>query len=118
MIHIYNPENTDYDKNGDMTLTPSSATAHLVLNGVWEAELKHPIDAEGRWRYINEEAVVKMPSFNGEQLFRIKHKTKSDSGVTATLEPIFMDAVDDCFLVDIRPTNKTGQVEVRKSLVD
>ncbi|MFR8874756.1 MAG: hypothetical protein ACLVHV_15780 [Oscillospiraceae bacterium] len=60
-------------------------------------------------KYIIEESVIKAPSFNGDQLFRVKEKEKSDSGVSATLEPIFMDAMNDCFLVDVRPTEKTGQ---------
>ena len=109
MIQIYKADNTLYDKNGDMTLTPSSASVHVALNGSWEANLEHPVDEEGRWRYIVEGAVVKMPSFNGDQLFRIKKKEKSDSGVTATMEPIFYDAKDDCWLTDIRPTDKNGQ---------
>ena len=50
-----------------------------------------------------------MPSFNREQLFRIKHTEKAETGVSANAEPIFMDAREDCFLEDIRPTNKTGQ---------
>lgn len=109
MIQIYGPTNTNYEKNGDMTLIPSEATVHPILNGAWEASLSHPLDAEGRWKYIVDEAVVKMPSFNGDQLFRIKKKEKSDSGITATMEPIFMDAMGDCFLTDVRPTNATGQ---------
>lgn len=109
MIQIYNPDNTDFEKNGDMTLFPSSATVHTILNGSWFAELEHTIDAEGRWKYIQEEAVIKMPSFNGEQLFRIKSKEKSDSGVVCEMEPIFFDSIGDCFLKDIRPTGKNGQ---------
>lgn len=109
MIQLYRPDNTDYKNNGDITLEPSSATVHTVLNGTWEAELDHPIDQKGKWKEIAEEAVIKMPSFNGNQLFRIKRIEKSDSGVTATLEPIFMDAMNDCFLVDVRPTIKNGQ---------
>lgn len=109
MIQIYSPTNTNYEKNGDMTLMPSEATVHPILNGAWEAALTHPLDAEGRWKYIVDEAVVKMPSFNGDQLFRVKKKEKSDSGITATMEPIFMDAMGDCFLTSVRPTNATGQ---------
>lgn len=109
MIQLYSPTNTDYTRNGDMTLMPTSAQVHVILNGAWEASLEHPIDAEGRWKYIAEDAVVKMPSFNGEQLFRIKQTEKKDSGVSAVLEPIFYDSMDDCFLTDIRPTNKNGQ---------
>ena len=109
MIQIYKADNTAYDKNGDMPLTPSSASVHVILNGSWEANIEHPVDEDGRWRYIVDGAVTKMPSFNGEQLFRIKKKAKSDSGVTATMEPIFYDAKDDCWLTDIRPTEKGGQ---------
>lgn len=109
MIQVYSPGNTDFEHNGDMTLFPTEAIVHPILNGEWEVNLEHPIDQEGRWKYIVEEAVVKMPSFNGDQLFRIKKKEKSDSGVTAELQPIFMDAKDDCFLLDVRPTDKTGQ---------
>lgn len=109
MIQIYKPENTNFEANGDMPLLPEKALVHATLNGAWSLELQHPIDGEDRWKYITEEAVVKVPSFNGKQLFRIKHTEKAETGVSATAEPIFMDAKEDCFLEDIRPTNKTGQ---------
>ena len=109
MIQIYSPDNRDYTKNGDMTLFPTEATPQAELNGAWSATLTHPIDKDGRWKYIVENAVVKMPSFNGDQLFRIISKKKSDSGVTAQMEPIFYDAISDCWLTDIRPTGKNGQ---------
>lgn len=109
MIQIYKPENTDYKHNGDMTLLPDEATIHVILNGEWTATLEHPIDSEGRWKYIVDNTVVKMPSFNGEQLFRVKNKEKKDSGVSVDLTPVFLDAKNDCFLVDIRPTDKNGQ---------
>ncbi len=109
MIQIYSPDNRDYTKNGDMTLFPTEATPRAELNGSWSATLTHPIDKDGRWKYIVEDAVVKMPSFNGDQLFRIISKKKSDSGVEAQMEPIFYDAISDCWLTDIRPTGKNGQ---------
>lgn len=109
MIQIYNPSNTNFDKNGDMVLFPTSATSNLVLNGSWSAEIVHPLDDKERYKYIVEEAVVKMPGYNGDQLYRIKSVEKSDSGVTAEMEPIFYDSMDDCWLTDIRPTNDTGQ---------
>lgn len=115
MIQIYSVNNTNYDKNGD-TLLPSSASVHVILNGAWEAELVHPIDPEGRWKSITEESVIKMPSFNGDQLFRIKAVEKQDSGVTATMEPIFYDSMNDCFLEDIRPNGDNGQAALTKML--
>lgn len=110
MIQIYSPTNTNFDKNGDMVLQPSSTTLHCVLNGEWTAELVHPVDEEGRWQHIVENAVVKCPSFlPDDQLYRIKSVSKNDSEVTADLEPVFLDAIGDCWISDIRPTGKTGQ---------
>lgn len=109
MIDIYKSDNTEYDKNGDMTLFPVSANVNAELNGAWTATLEHPIDPRGRWKYIVENAVVRMPSFNGNQLFRIKNVKKRDSGISAQMEPIFYDAIGDCWLVDVRPTAKNGQ---------
>ena len=43
MIQIYLPENTNYERNGDITLLPTVATVHVVLNGNWTVTLKHPI---------------------------------------------------------------------------
>ena len=109
MIQIYRSGNEKFDQNGDMTLIPEQADISVKLNQAWELILLHPIDPEGRWKYIEDEAVIKLPSFNGEQLFRIKDKVKTEHGIEAIAEPIFMDARDDCFLTDIRPTEKTGQ---------
>ena len=109
MIQIYSPGNTDYGKNGDMPIFPTKAEISATLNGTWQLNLEHPIDKSGRWKYIQEDAVVKLPSFNGDQLFRIREKKKASSGITATAEPIFMDSMYDCFLSDIRPTAKNGQ---------
>lgn len=117
MIQLYNPGNTDYTQNGDITLIPTMANIHVILNGAWSAELSHPIDDEGRWKYIQEEAVIKMPSFlPDDQLFRIKKATKSDSGVVAEMEPIFYDSMGDCWLDDIRPTGDSGQTTLNLML--
>lgn len=109
MIQIYELSNTNYNMNGDSVLLPMVAKLSAQINSAWTATLTHPIDDMGRWKYIKEGAVLKMPSFNGEQLFRIKSVSKTDTEITATAEPIFMDSMGDCFLVDVRPTDKTGQ---------
>lgn len=109
MIQIYRPDNTEFGRNGDMTLLPTVMDVEAELNGAWTAEMQHQIDRDGRWKYIQEGAVVKAPSFNGPQLFRITKKEKRDSGMVAEMQPIFFDAKDDCFLTDVRPTDKTGQ---------
>lgn len=109
MIQIYSKSNKNFQQNGDTTLFADIANASVELNGAWSFELHHPIDEDGRWKYLVEDSVIKAPSFNGDQLFRIYSKEKSDDGVYVQAYPIFFDAKNDCFLVDVRPTNKNGQ---------
>ena len=109
MIQIYSKKNTNFSKNGDTALTPDEASLSVELNGVWALNLHHPIDKNEKWKYLEENAVLKAPSFNGDQLFRIYNRRKSDSGINAQAYPIFFDAKDDCFLTDVRPTGKNGQ---------
>lgn len=109
MIQIYKKKNTDFSKNGDSPIFPSSAVVNAELNRAWTLELEHPIDDRKIWKFIEEETVIKVPSFNGDQLFRVRKIEKSDSGIEVKAEPIFLDAKDDCFLADVRPTGKNGQ---------
>lgn len=109
MIQIYSENNKNFSSNGDMTLLPEDASVSVELNGSWNLTMQHPIDQKGRWKYLEEGAVIKAPSFNGEQLFRIYKKEKSEYGVNAEAYPIFFDSKNDCFLTDIRPTGKNGQ---------
>ena len=109
MIQIYEPENIKFSQNGDMVLFPTKCTVQATLNGQWILEMEHPLDTDGRWESIVDYAVIKAPSFNGEQLFRISNKIKTDTHISVTAEPIFMDARNDCFLKDVRPTGKNGQ---------
>ena len=118
MIQIYVQNNTNFDKHGDITLTPTSCEVTMELNSSWSLTLDHTIDEEGRWKYIEAGAVIKAPSYNGEQLFRIIEREKSDSGVSARAEPIFLDSIGDCFLQDVRPTEKNGQQALDIILAD
>lgn len=108
MIQVYSPGNEQFDKNGDTVIYPSEASVLCELNGTWSASLTHPLDAEGRWKYIVENSTIKMPSYNGPQLFRVNYVNKTDV-ISCEMTPVFFNAADDCFLTDKRPTNKTGQ---------
>lgn len=113
MIQIYDSQNTDFEHNGDETLFPEECTVSAELNGTWVLNMTHPIDDEGRWKYIEEEAVIAVPTFMGKkQLFRIDRVStvdQDDSEITAVAYPIFWDSGDDQFLTDSRPTDKNGQ---------
>lgn len=110
MIQCYEKDNTNYDTNGDITLLPTQCELSTEINGAWEFTMSHPIDNEGRWKYLSEEAVISAPTFQGKhQLFRVDKCVKTDSSVEVTAYPIFFDSADDCFLMDVRPTQKSGQ---------
>ena len=110
MIHIYTAENcplsrTDYNNNGDCILTPDSC---IYDTNTRTLTLEHAIDDDGRYKYITESAVIKCPSYNGEQLYRIYNTDKTETEIIAEARPIFYDA-KGVYLFDSRPTNKTGQ---------
>lgn len=110
MIEIYNANNTDFEMNGNITLVPESCIIDAELNGTWEMRLEHPIDEDGRWRYIVEGAVIAAPFLTSKkQLYRIYWKHKEITGISAKARPIFMDAAGEVFLDDVRPTTKNGQ---------
>lgn len=110
MIQIYKASNTDYENNGNSVLYPTSCEVEMNLNGVWLLELRHPLDEESVFKFITNGAVICAPTPIGEkQLFRIYNVIKTDTEVTASARPIFMDSAGDAFLIDTRPTAKNGQ---------
>ena len=110
MIQIYAPNNKNYEMNGDAVLVPSVCENAAELGGSWSLNMTHPIDDEGRWKNIVEEAVISVPTFMGEeQLFRVVEMDKQDTEITVKAYPIFLDSKDEVFLMDKRPTAKTGQ---------
>lgn len=106
MIQIYAPSNTNFSKNGT-SLLPTSCTLSMQVNGIWSVFIENAMD--DRFHNIVENAVLSAPTPYGQQLFRITQMDKSDTGVSAIAVPIFLDAQNDTFIYDQRPTDKTGQ---------
>lgn len=110
MIELFAGTTTTFTgRNGDVILLPTACSVTAEVNGVWELRLEHPLDEEGRWRYIATSAILRVPSYNGKQLFRIKRVDKSETAVVALADPIFFDAGNDCFMMDTHAVNKTAQ---------
>ena len=105
MIEIYLKTNTNYEMNGDITLTPISCTykasEHLVT-------LEHPIDDIGRWKYIDYENVISVEEDGKKKLYRIFNVVKSLYSITAYARSLFFDLIDN-ILLDVRPTLKNGE---------
>ena len=107
MFEIYEKNNTNYDSNGDITLTPTlceyDSRERLIT-------LEHPLDELGRYKYICNDNVISIydPDTKKKQFYRIYEINKTLYDVTAYARPLFYDLVDSIIL-DKRPTNKSGQ---------
>lgn len=105
MIEIYKSDNHNYDYNGDAVLHPSSC---ILSTDDWKLTIENPSDDNAP--LFTREAVVTVPTwYSDRQFFRIYDYEKSESGITAYARPIFYDSAHDAFLIDVRPTDKTGQ---------
>lgn len=104
MIQLYEPSNKNYEMNGDV-LHPTRCEASFILNGAWILDLECPYHSG-----IVPGAVLAVPTpYGDKQLYRIEEAEKNDGYYYATAYPIFLDAKNDCFLFDVRPTDKNGQ---------
>lgn len=117
MIQLYKSANTDYEMNGDYTLSPLSCTFECNLNDAWLLSIENPIDQSLDDFTIG--AVISAPTpYGDKQLFRIYDVTKDDNGIIASAFPIFLDARNDCFLWDVRPSNVTGQTALNQMITN
>lgn len=114
MIEIYLKTNTNYDKNGDITLDPTSC---IYKDSEKELTLEHFLGEDGRWKYINFENVIAAEENGKKKFYRIYNVVRSLYSVTAYARPIFYDLIDKV-LLDVRPTNKIGQEALNIILED
>lgn len=112
MIQLYKASNTEFTSNGDFILDPVITKAELSveLNGTWELTLTAVIEDSGRALEIEQTDVIKVPTFQSDdQLYRVRKVKPNHSTVSVTCDPIFLDSKGDVFLMDVRPTAKSGQ---------
>lgn len=109
MIELYKASNTNFSNHGDIVLSPFSCIIQAEINGTWGLSLTHPLDKEGKFKELVTGAVIKAPSFNGSQLFRIRNTVKANNGISCEADPIFLDARGDAFIQSVHPTGATGQ---------
>ena len=114
MIQVYSANNRDFTRNGDITLINcTSCELTVTLNSTNAITLVHPIDDEGRWKYIEKECVLKVPAPNlPDQLYIVKDVVTTQDEVTATGVAYFLGTKK--VLVDVRPTNTNGQEALDK----
>lgn len=114
MICIYSKNNIDYTKNGDAVLIPTSAYLQITINGAWQLKLTHPYDAEGRYKYLIEGAVIQADVKcirelgSTKQRFRIYNYTRNLTEVEIIAFPVAMEANFDAPVDNIISQNETA----------
>ena len=61
MIHVYGIGNEEYEKNGNVILEPDKGSVRMVAGGNYDLSLVAQMDAEGKWKHLAEEAIIKAP---------------------------------------------------------
>ena len=107
MIQIYHASQTDFTVNG-IEVHASECIFEATINGTWELSMAVPY-SDDRWQDIEDNGVVRVRTPYGAQMFRIYSKDKNKFEVSVNAYPIFMDAKNDTFIYDKRPTNCDGQ---------
>lgn len=110
MIQVYKRGNNNFNKNGDLQPEVISAESVINLNGTWEFVAVIPAEQE-YVDYITNYTIIKtrMPGNKEDQLWYVYKTEKNDNEITAYARPVFLQAAEDCILLDVRPTAKNGQ---------
>lgn len=110
MIQIYEKNNENYSANGQV-ITPLKCELSIELNGTWQLEIECDFNSADAEAIKNDNVVAIDTPIAEKQLYRIKkiEKDDLDMTITAVAVPIFLDSTGDVFILDKRPTNKTGQ---------
>lgn len=123
MIQIFNKDNINFSKNGDMVIHPIYAKFYAVgINKIPTIEMKIPYDRYGAWKYAVNDNVVKCPvpySLENGDLFRIYETEKDPDGYIFYARHIFGDLMtttakdlnnDDVMIVATGLTNGQGAI--------
>lgn len=108
-INVYTKttKQNEFNNHG-VILSPSACVVTETINSNWQLDMTHPVDEEGRWRYIQPSYIVKALG----QLFtlrKIQHTWRGNSGsIQASADHIFYQKMDGWVFPGARITGQTG----------
>ncbi|MGG0219226.1 phage tail spike protein [Bacillus mycoides] len=107
-ITLYKPDETDFTHNGIGILDNNIYEAEIeeILNGVYTLSFKYPLFSPHGLE-IDGQCLVKAPTPDGDQLFRLANPHPTDGVLNVFCYHIFYDLVDN-FIEDTNIVNKTG----------
>lgn len=107
MINIYDSREINFEHNGLAVLDSCiRCEVEEELNRYYGLELEYPIFST-KAKYLTEDNIIKAPTPQGNQLFRIYRKVKNMSSIICYARHIFYDLLDN-FIEDCRPIELNG----------
>ncbi|PEQ02662.1 phage tail spike protein [Bacillus toyonensis] len=108
MITLYKPNETDFIHNGIGILDNNIYEAEIeeILNGVYTLRFKYPLFSPHGLDIIGQ-SIIKAPTPDGEQLFRVANPHPTNGEVQVFCYHIFYDLVDN-FIEDTNIVGKSG----------
>lgn len=102
MVTIHEKNSIVFNTLGLGALLPSLCVVKEELNGIYELEMEHPYDADGKWKRIEKEQIIFASTPRGKQPFRIYHVKPDMDGIAVNARHIFYDLLDNlCMNVDV-----------------
>lgn len=98
MVCIHEKNSTDFNTLGLGMLSPSFCIVKEELNGLYELEMEHPYDEQGKWKRIEKELVLYVSTPTGKQPFRIYHIKPDIKGIKVYARHVFYDLLDNLCL--------------------
>lgn len=106
MIRLFDRDETDFSHNETVLTDVISAEPDVIANGMYELVLEYPRNEFAK--QLTEGKIIKAPTPNGDQLFRIYKPIKNLTTYTIYARHIFYDLLTN-FLEDVRPEKTNGQ---------
>lgn len=116
MITIHEKTAQTFHTMGMGTLFPSSCFISEELNGLFELELEHPYDADGKWKRLEVGNIIVASAPRGKQAFRIYHIQPTMNNISVFARHIFYDLLDN-YITACNVANGTAQ-QVLDSMVN
>ncbi len=118
MIQLYKKDNNNFSLNGDLVIQTISNKGKFVTNDEMTYEFTHSYDDEGRWKEIEIDDVIAVPTpWSDKQLYRIYNIVKDVDNMTIYTRHIMFD-LNNYVLMDKRPTNMTCKQALNYILKD
>lgn len=119
MIRLFSHTETDFTHNGIHVLDDIALGDTCILsngiNEVYSLEMEVSIYNNSKWKDIESEMILKVPTPKGEQLFRIKEVVKGFSTIKIYGKHIFFD-LENNFILDTNIVKKDGRSAIAQIL--